>query len=82
MKQNEHYEISFRSVKNCSDEVFVEQLRSVKFPDYSDYICVNDAYQDCITKLLFVVHFVAPIKTLRVKSSIKPWFDNDDLNAI
>ena len=33
LKLNEHYEISIRSIKNCSDETFLEQLRAVKFPD-------------------------------------------------
>ena len=27
LKLNGHYEISFRSLKNCSDEIFVDKLR-------------------------------------------------------
>ena len=75
-------EISLRSIKNYSDKIFVEQLRAVKFPDYSNYTCVNDAYQDFVTKFLSVIDFVAPIRTLGAKSGTKPWFDIDVLNAI
>ena len=35
-----------------------------------------------VFKFLSVVDFVAPIKTLRVKTNTKPWFDTDVLNAI
>ena len=30
-------------MKNYSDENFVEQLRAIKFPDYSNYTSVNKA---------------------------------------
>ena len=43
LKLNEYYEISFRSMKNYSDEIFVDKLRSIKFPDYSNHTCVNHA---------------------------------------
>ena len=58
-------------MKNYLDEIFVEKLRAIKFPDYSNYTCVNDAYQDFITKFLSVINFVASIRTLRVKSNTK-----------
>ena len=45
---NEHCEISIRSMKNYSDKTFVEQLRAIRFPDYTNYTCVNDAYQDFV----------------------------------
>ena len=80
LKSNENYEISLMSMKNHSYEIFVEELISVKYPDYSNHTCVNDAYQDFATKSLSVVNFVVPIRTLRVKPNIKPWFDIDILN--
>ena len=58
-------------MKNYLDEIFVEKLRAINFPDYSNYTCVNDAYQDFITKFLSVINFVASIRTLRVKSNTK-----------
>lgn len=71
-------------MKNDSYEIFVEQLRSVKFPDCSNHLCVNDTYQNFLKKFSSVVEFVGPIRTLksRVKSNSKPWFDLDVLNAI
>ena len=69
-------------MKNYSDETFVDKLRSIKFPDYSNHTCVNHAYQDFVTKFLSAVDSVLPIRTLRVKSNTKPWFDIDVLNSI
>ena len=43
---------------------------------------MNDAYQDVVTKFLCIVDFVAPIRTLKVKSRTKPYFDIDYLNVI
>ena len=36
-------------MKSYSDKTFVEQLRSIKQPDYTNYNCVNDAFQDFVT---------------------------------
>ena len=82
LKLNKHYEISFRSIKNYSDETFVDKLRSIKFPDYSNHSCVNHAYQDFVTKFLSAVGSVSPTRTLRVKFNTKPWFGIDILNAL
>ena len=43
LKLNENYEISIRSMKNYSDEIFVDKLRSIKFPNYSNHIFMNHA---------------------------------------
>ena len=82
LELNEHCEISIRSMKNYSDEVFVEQLRAIKFPDYSNCTCVKDDYPDFLTKFSSVIGFVAIVRTLRVKSNTKPWFNIDVLSAI
>ena len=82
LKLNEHHQILFRSMKSYSDEIFVDKLRSIKFPDYSNHTCMNHAYQDFNTKFLSAVDSVSPIRTLRVKSNTKPWFDIDVLNVI
>ena len=37
---------------------------------------------DFVTKFLYAVDSVSPIRTLKVKSNTKPWFDIDTLNAI
>ena len=35
-----------------------------------------------LLSLLSAVHSVSPIRTLRMKSNTKPWFDIDVLNAV
>ena len=37
---------SLLNFKNDADNTSVDKLRSVRFSDYSDHICVNDAYED------------------------------------
>ena len=79
LKLNEHFEISIRSMKYCSDEILVDKLRSTKFPDYSNHTYENDVYKGFVTKFSSPVD--SPIRTLRVKSNTKPWFYIDVLNA-
>ena len=52
-------------MKNYSDELFLEQLRSIKFPDNPNRIYLNKSYQDFVTKILSAIDFVAQIITLR-----------------
>ena len=67
-------------MKNYSNEVFMEQLKPIKFPEC--YACVNDAYKNFVTKFLSVINFVTPITALGVKCNTKSWFDIDVLNVI
>ena len=43
LKLNKYNELSVKTMKNYSDEIFVEQLRSITFRDFSNYKCVSDA---------------------------------------
>ena len=61
---------------------FVDKLRSIKFFGYSNHTCVSNAYQDFVTKFLSAVDSISPIRTLRVKSNTKPWFDIDVLKML
>ena len=70
------------SLKNYFDEICVEKLRSVKFLDYSYNTCVNNIYQEFLYKFLSAVDSSAQIRTLKVKSNTKPWFDIDVYYAI
>ena len=60
-------------MENYSDENFVQQSRLIKFPEYSNYIYVNNAYQHFVTGFLSVINFGTPIRTLRVKTITKPF---------
>ena len=64
-----------RSMKNYSKELFLEQLSKLAFPDDSTFQCVNTAYSDFISKLMTIIDKRAPIKEIRVKGNLKPWFD-------
>ena len=50
----------------------------MKFPDYSNHICLNNSYQEFATKFyLSAADSTYPIRTLRMKSNTKPSFDVD-----
>ena len=74
-------EILFSSMKNYSDEIFMDKLRSIEFSDYWNHICVNHLYQDFFTKFLSAFDSVSTIRTLTVKSNTELWFDIAVLNA-
>ena len=49
----------------------------MKFPEYSTFQNVNEAYSNIITKLMVVIDKIAPIKEIRVKGNSKSWFTGD-----
>ena len=56
----------------------MDKLKSMKFPDYSNHICLNNSYQEFATKFyLSAADSISPIRTLRMKSNTKPSFDVD-----
>ena len=54
-----------------SDEIFMEKLRWIKFPDYLNHNCVNDVYQNFVSKFLQKVDSVRPIRTIRILNPIQ-----------
>lgn len=60
LKLHEYNKVSVRLMKTYSNEIFVEQLKSIKFFDC--YTCVNDAHKNFVTKFLSVINFATPIR--------------------
>ena len=48
----------------------------MKFPNYENFININEAYSNFIQKLTSVIDEIAPCKTRRVKGNSKEWFDS------
>ena len=63
--------------ENFSIEIYEEALGKLKFPDYGNFSCVNEAYSDLTSKIFDVVNKVAPTKTIRVKNNTNEWFDGE-----
>ena len=66
-KLGTHKQITFRSPKNYTAEVYKEALGKACFPDYENFSDVNKAYENFIQKLMSVIDKLAPFKTKRVK---------------
>ena len=81
-KTNVHNQIQVRSLKNYAQEILLEELRKINFPDYSIFSNVNIAYKDLVEKILSVVDKIAPFKVLRVKKNTQEWIDSEVAEAI
>ena len=74
--------ITIRSLKNYSQEIFINSLTELKYPSYSQFTDIDFAYEDFISKTISVVDKIAPEKKVRVKGSNQDWFDNEVHEAI
>ena len=75
-KTGSHKQISFHSLKNFSVVAYKEALKKVKYPNYENFININEDYSNFIQKITSVIDEVAPCKTKRVKGNSKEWFDS------
>ena len=64
-------------MKNFSTEIYEEALGKLKFPDYENFSCLNEAYYDLTIIIFGVVNKVAPTKTIRVKNNTNEWFHGE-----
>ena len=76
-KYNEHKYIKIRSLKNYSKDLYLDALKKVNFPNYSEFNNINDAYSDFIEKTTSVIDKIAPIKEIRAKNDSQEWFDEE-----
>ena len=51
------------------------QTLKKKFPDYSNFKDMNDAYSDFTEKVTSVIDEIASLKEIRVKNNSQDWFD-------
>ena len=72
---NAHKYVKMRSLKYYSEDLYVEKLKEIDFPDYSNFKDINEAYSDFTGKVASVIDEIAPIKEVRVKSNSQDWFD-------
>ena len=76
-KYNRHKEITFRSLKNYSPDVYKRTLERVSFPNYENFDNPDVAHSDFITRLDCVINAIAPFKTVRIKNNASEWFDGE-----
>ena len=76
-KYNIHKEITFRSLKNYSVDVYKEALEKASIPNYDKFGNPDLAYRDFISRHESVINVVSPIKTGRIKNNAKQWFDGE-----
>ena len=77
-----HKYINIRSMKNYSQVLWQEKLKSVQYPDYSKYSDIDLAYSNFIEKTEKAINEIAPFKKLCVKGDTSEWVDDEVLKAI
>ena len=68
-------------MKNYSKPLWLEELKSLQYPDYSSYENVDTAYSDFIEKTTTTINEIAPFKQLCVKASTNEWADGEVLEV-
>ena len=69
IKSSLHIQIQFRSFKHYKVDRFEQDLSKLNFPNYQNYNKIDEAYNDCLQKIISVTDKVAPIKERRVKQN-------------
>ena len=82
LKTVKHNTISIRSYRKYSKESLQGRLRKKDLPDFSNFNCIDAAYNDLTTTKQDIVYEIAPMKHIRVKGTSKPWFDSDVMETI
>ena len=70
-----HKQITFRSLKNYSPEIYEEALRKISFPNYELFDDIDTAHENFIQKVMVVIDNLTPSKNKRIKDTSQNWFD-------
>ena len=70
-----HKQITFRSLKNYSPEIYEEALRKLSFPNYELFDDIDTAYENFIQKVMTVIDNLVPSKNKRIKGTSPNSFD-------
>ena len=76
-KYNKLKEITFRSPEIYSVDVYKENLEQLWIPYYDSFDNFDLGYSNFISRLESVINVVAPVKTVRIKSNSREWFDGE-----
>ena len=81
-KYNKHKELTFRSLRNYSVDVYGQALEKDSFPNYENFDNPDIVYNNFINAIYCVVKTIAPFKTVIVKNNTSDWFDREIASKI
>ena len=81
-KSYDHKYIKVRSMKNYNRELFLNKLKLLKLPSYSEFIDINAAYSHFLQLISSVIDEIAPMKEIRVRNNTQEWMDEEVLEGI
>ena len=71
IKRGSHKQIQFRSFTHYTVNLFEPELSQLNFPNYQNDNEINEAYNDCIHKIMSVIDKVTPIKERWLKQTLR-----------
>ena len=69
-------------MKNYSRELFLNKLKLLEFPKYSEFLDINAAYSHFLQLIISVIDKLAPLKEIRVRNNTQEWMDEEVLEGI
>ena len=82
IKTGKNTRIKIRSLKNYSQEKLQEDLTNCNYPNYSNFVYIDEAYLDFVEKTSDVINEIAPIKEICIKNNTAEWIDEEILVGI
>ena len=77
-----HKQITFRSLKNYSPEIYEEALRKLIFPNYELLDDIDTTYEKFIQKGMAVIGNLAPSKSKHIKGASQNWLDAETMEHL
>ena len=77
VKFNKHNNVSLRSFKNYTVNLFVEGLQKVNFLNNKRFSNIDASYTDFCNALMKVINEIAPSKVIRIKNNTQDWFNRE-----
>ena len=74
--------ITIRSLKNYSQDIFIEKLQVLDWTPVLSCTDVNEAWNRFKVMFTQIINEVAPLKEIRVKHRTEPWINNEILESM
>ena len=68
-------------MKNYSKDLFLNMLKLIKFPNYSEFMDINAAYSQFMQVITSIIDEIAPLKEIRIRNNTQEWIDEEVLEG-
>ena len=69
-------------MKNYSEDLFLNKLKLIKFPKYSEFMDINAAYSHFMQVITSIIDEIPPLKEIRIRNNTQEWIDEEVLEGM